>query len=140
MITIQQEKMRRGFEKFHIRGLPFNAVIHTFSVTDNGVIHDHPFAFTTHILKGSYIERIYQGVDASGTVLFEEIKRETGSSHRVEASCIHELIALPDGDCWTIITPENWEREPGFWKFDQQGGWFRQHNKRKFRLLMTRPL
>jgi len=128
MIEIRQEKMSDQFTKYHLEGLPFSAVLHHFTDSDKGYPHDHPFGFTTHILKGSYVEKIYYpDLDSS-----EVIHRKQGSSHFVAATLIHEIIELPDGDCWTIITPEKWERQPHFWKFEN-GIWLRAWDETEFK-------
>ena len=90
---------------------------YTHAATEEGFIHDHPFNFTTHILKGGYVERIYE-IQPNGEVLISEVYREEDSSHFVPADLIHEIIELPYGDCYTVITPQPWEREVHFWKFE----------------------
>lgn len=113
------EKMNDVFTKYHIKGLPFDAVIHHFSEKDkNEHIHDHPFGFTTHILKGSYIERVYTLDADNKTWYVKEIHRREGESHFVPANLIHEIIDLPEGECYTIITPGPWEKEVFFYRFE----------------------
>jgi len=127
-MEIRNEKMSDEFEKHHIEGLPFSAVIHHFTAPDKAGAHDHPFGFTTHILKGSYVERRY-----SKEGRYVDLHRKQGSSHNVDSTTIHEIIALPDGDCYTIITPGQWEREPGFWKFENGKAYFKQWNESEFK-------
>lgn len=134
-IKIKREKMNAVFTKYHIKGLPFDAVIHHFSQKDiNEHIHDHPFSFTSHILKGSYVERIYK-ILADGSYRSTIRHRREGTSHFVEATTIHEIIDLPDGECYTIITPKHKERETCFYKFENGQIFKRQWNQRKFRRL-----
>jgi len=127
-ISVVEEKMSDEFTKFHLKGFPFDAVVHKFTEPDKGYPHDHPFGFTTYILKGSYLERIY---DKDGNSM--EIIRESGTCHFVPATLIHKIISLPDGDCYTIITPMPKEREPGFWKFEDGKAYFKQWNEPEFK-------
>ncbi|GAB3689346.1 hypothetical protein GCM10027592_05610 [Spirosoma flavus] len=129
----RKEIMSREFTKhlldFRGKNSSLHLVIHHFKGPDKGGPHDHPFRFRTHILKGSYIERVYS-YTSDGQWRFEDIERKAGTTHLVEAECIHELIHLPEGDCWTVIQPEQKVREPGFWRFEEGGIWFRQWNSK----------
>lgn len=93
--------------------------------------HDHPFGFRSTILKGSYIERVYH-INPDGSFRTEDVHRQEGSSHYVPASCIHEIISLPDGDCWTLTVLEPHQREWRFWDFREDGIYSRQHNEEEF--------
>ncbi len=125
--------MNAVFLKYHLKGLPFDAVIHHFSEKDqNEHIHDHPFSFTSHILKGSYVERIYE-ISADGSYTSSIHQREEGSSHYVSADTIHEIIDLPEGECFTLIRPQQWEKEAFFYKFEDGIAYRRRWNQRKFR-------
>ena len=118
-LNIRKEQMNGVFTKHHIEGLPFSAVIHHFSEKDqNEHIHDHPFSFTTHILKGSYIERIYEIDSDNKTWYVREVHRRQGESHFVPANLIHEIIELPEQECYTLITPQEWEKDVYFYKFE----------------------
>lgn len=105
--------MSDSFTKYHLNGFPFDGVIHKFTEPDNGDPHDHPFAFNTFIVKGSYIERRWD----VNTGEFHDTHRTRGESFLVEASTVHQIIALPEGECWTFILPERWERKSGFYRF-----------------------
>lgn len=132
-LHFEKEQMNDVFTKHHIKGLPFDAVIHQFSKKDkNEHIHDHPFSFTTHILKGSYIERIWT-INEDGTYQSEEFHRKEGTSHRVSADLIHEIIDLPDGECFTLIRPEKWEQEVSFYRFDKNKSYKRKWNESQFK-------
>ncbi|MCD9856656.1 hypothetical protein LUD75_18175 [Epilithonimonas sp. JDS] len=134
-IKIKREKMNAVFTKHHLRGLPFDAVIHHFSEKDQHEhIHDHPFSFTTHILKGSYIERIYE-INEDGSYTATVHHREEGTTHLVSAHTIHEIIELPDGECFTLIRPNEKVKEPSFYRFEDGKVFKRQWNQRKFREL-----
>lgn len=132
-IKSKREKMNAVFTKHHLRGLPFDAVIHHFSEKDqNEHIHDHPFSFTSHILKGSYVERIYE-IFEDGTYTTSVHHRKEGTSHYVSAFTIHEIIELPEGECFTLIRPYEREKETYFYRFEEGKVYARRWNQRKFR-------
>ncbi len=119
--------MSEEFTKFHINGLPFGAVIHHFTSIDRGSPHCHPFSFTSHILSGGYVERVYTvNADGSWTARLEH--RTAGTVHRVEATHIHQIVELSAGECYTLILPEEKTREWRFWKFSgaasESRAWF----------------
>lgn len=118
MVNIVEEKMSGEFTKFHLLGLPFGLVIHHFNAPDKGSPHCHPFAFTSHILSGGYIERVYK-IDDGGQWTSELLHRPPGTAHYVEATHIHQIVELPKGECYTLIIPGKKVREPRFWKFDE---------------------
>lgn len=125
--------MNAVFTKYHLRGLPFDAVLHHFSAKDQHEhIHDHPFSFTTHILKGSYVERVYE-LYKDGSYRSEVYHRTEGSAHIVRAHTIHEIIDLPEGECFTIIRPQHWEKDTYFFRFEDGKAFVRRWNLRKFR-------
>lgn len=120
MITIAEERMSDEFVKSHLQGLPFDIVIHHFTAKDTGSPHCHPFGFTTHILQGGYVERVYT-VETDGSWTSELFYRKAGTVHSVEATHIHEITELPEGECYTLIMPKEKVREWMFWKFDENG-------------------
>lgn len=131
----REERMSDEFTKYHIDGLPFDAVLHKFTAPDIGGPHDHPFDFTTHIIKGGYIERIY--LLKNGQVYITEVYRAEGEVIKNNAELIHEIIALPFGDCYTLILPQEWKREWGFWRFNKESIAFRQHDKNQFKTIVS---
>ncbi len=143
-MKIKKEKMSNEFTKFHIRidekGEPlFNTVLHRFTNTDKGGPHDHPWGFTTHILKGGYVEKVYT-IHEDGKWTSELIHRKPGTSHKVAANCIHEIVELPEGECWTLIMPGAPERQSGFWRFEGDFIGFRLWNRRKYRPVINAPI
>lgn len=117
---IELEKMSDEFVKSHIKGLPFDAVIHHFTEKDKGSPHDHPYKFTSHILSGGYVERVYK-VGTDGGWSTELVYRYPGTVHTIEATHIHQIVELLENECYTLIIPQEKEREPRFWKFDENG-------------------
>lgn len=131
-MKIIEEKMNDIFTKYHIQGLPFNAVIHHFSEKDkNEHIHDHPWSFTSHVIKGSYIERIYEIIN--GRIEITDVLRREGTSHFVPATLIHEILDFPKGQCTTIVLPQPWQRETHFWKFEDGVAYSRKWNESEFK-------
>lgn len=120
-MKIWEEIMRNGFTKWHVTILDITVVFHRFTETDK-IPHDHSFPFVTFIARGGYIERVFQK-DGS----FEDIERKPHTAHRVEADCIHQIISLPNGTCWTIMLPEHKVKEWGFWDFSQTPAKFIPH-------------
>lgn len=125
MITqdIRVERMHDDFIKYHLNAnlqypWPFNAVVHSFTAPDTGDAHDHPWGFTSHILYGSYVEEVFTINEEDGTWSREVITRRAGTVHHVTAKHIHRIIALPEGECYTIILPGEPEQKSGFWKFE----------------------
>lgn len=124
--------MSKAFMKTHLLGMPFSAVIHRFKEIDHGDAHDHPFAFTSTILYGGYAEEIFF-IDEAGLWSSKTVHRKPGDTFRVEATCIHKIIELPLGECYTIILPEAKVREVHFWRFNEHGACCRLWNKRIFK-------
>lgn len=124
--------MYEGFAKHHININGFNVVLHHFSDIDKDDPHDHPFAFTTHILKGGYIEKIYYPFQ-DGTYFTEIFHRKPGTAHKIEATTIHQIIEFPEGDCWTLMIPEKAEKQPCFWRFDDTGIYSRIWHEKEFK-------
>jgi hypothetical protein len=131
-MELVEEIMNDVFRKIHIKGFPFDAVIHEFTEIDKGETpHDHPFSFTSHVLFGSYVETRYF-INPDGSWCCKVFHRQEGDSFTVEADCIHKIIALPQGVCYTMIRPMQWNKEPGFYRFNDNGILYRQWNQDEF--------
>jgi hypothetical protein len=118
-MLFREEQMGEHFTKYHIEGLPFDAVIHHFKTADEGLPHDHPFAFRSYIIKGWYEEQIW-----SETGLSYRERREEGSVIWIPATHIHKITRMSLGGVWTLITPGPWQRHCGFWDFSEGKGKF----------------
>lgn len=130
MFEFHHERMNDVFEKWHIVGLPFPAAFHHFTGPDEGDFHDHPWGFTSHIIAGGYIEEVMNPT-AHGYYR-SVIERAAGTVHRVEANHIHRIVALTAPECWTLVLPGHWERQPRFWR-EIDGFWrSRQWDEREF--------
>jgi len=123
---IETEIMSDIFTKYHIYNLGFDAVIHKFKEAEplSARAHDHPFTFTTFIMNGWYIERIWSKVyTMSGRNVwkYRDIKRRQGISYKIKADHIHQVIAMSEGGCTTIILPEKKEKDWRFYEFKKEG-------------------
>ena len=116
------EVMGPHFTKYHLSD---HGVIHKFTERDVVKPHNHPFGFTTEILWGRYAEELYVP-NPDGTVSTFQKVWGPGTTHRVEKGTIHLLVDLPDGECWTHVSPDA-DREPwGFYDFRPDGVWFQK--------------
>ncbi|MCC3159660.1 hypothetical protein LJ737_20635 [Hymenobacter sp. 15J16-1T3B] len=88
------------FTKYTLGPIPGTdqwAMLHHFTGPDpDPRAHDHPVRFESHVLAGSYRERVYENGG------FADVLRPAGSSHVIEPTCIHRLLDLPEGECWTL--------------------------------------
>lgn len=129
MLNIREERMSAEFTKFHVYGLGRDVVFHRFTAPDVGGPHDHPWAFKTTIISGGYVERVYHLTDEGGW-WSQYITRLPGSTHTVQADCIHEIVQLLEPVCWTMVLPCPWERETRFWTFTPHEIRSIQHDER----------
>lgn len=124
------------FEKQHIEGLPFAAVLHHIKGVDDGDPHDHPFSFVSHVLHGWYNEIIYN-LEPDGTCHSRSIKRRhQGFTHTVEAGTVHKIIDVSPGGCYTLILPSEKLKEPCFYRFVDGKVFVRQWNEDVFKPLV----
>ncbi|SJN44097.1 hypothetical protein FM120_15330 [Sphingobacterium faecium PCAi_F2.5] len=82
------------------------------------------------------MERIYE-IHADGTYTTSIHHRKEGTSHFVAAGTIHEIMELPEGECFTLIRPYEKERETSFYRFEDGKVLIRRWNQRKFRVYGT---
>lgn len=112
--NIGMERMSDELMKYHISNgadtpWPFTPVIHHFTGPDRDNPHSHPFNFRSIILKGSYVERI--SYLHKGQWHHTDVTRKEGDSFIVTTDHIHQIIDLPEGECWTMIIPEDGPRQ-----------------------------
>lgn len=132
MPDIREERMSDAFVKFYLEGpWPFHPVMHRFDAPDFGDPHDHPWAFKSFILHGGYVEEVFD----LETGKVERFHRRPGDAIFNEAGHVHRIVELPEGECWTLILPHGWEREPGFYQFRADGVYHRLWHQDAFTLL-----
>jgi hypothetical protein len=117
-VEYRVEKMSDIFIKHH---MDHNLVFHQMLGPDVGDPHDHPWSFETTILRGGYAEEIYFPNSGGRGWSMTVAHRRPGDRFRVDARTIHRIIDLPEGECWTMVTPQPAEREWKYWRFDEFG-------------------
>lgn len=92
---------------------------HILRSDDDRDPHDHPWAFTSLMVVGSYFEHNYQALPDIGECLPSNIRFvRSGNLTRRKATDIHRLrLRRP---CWTLVLKGKRERKWGFWT---KGGW-----------------
>lgn len=93
---------------------PFNIFLHRFHKSDDAVFHDHPWSYTTIILRGGYWEWI---------PIFDSVGRKTGEIQHwrgpghfriCSATSYHRIELDPNITAWTLFMPGPKQREWGF--------------------------
>ena len=96
------------------KSFPFNVFLHKFLKSDPDDVHDHPWPYTTVILKGGYWEWI---------PIFDSVGRKTGEIQHwrgpghfrtCSAKSFHRIELDPNVSCWTLFMPGPKQREWGF--------------------------
>jgi hypothetical protein len=90
------------FTKYTLGQMPDGtwAHLHHFTGPDQGTPHNHPCTITSHGIAGSYLERIFTPEGEGYRT--EDVLRTAGGFHVIAPECIHKLLSLPDGECWTL--------------------------------------
>jgi len=125
--VVRIERMSRAFTKYH---LDDGRVLHRFRHPEpHANPHDHPWSFETTILDGGYIDEVFH-VDADGSWHSERVHRQPGETYSVDATHIHRIVALPTGECWTLVRSGQNERETRFWRFRDAVQWRVWHSRK----------
>ena len=121
MVTVETEKMSDIFMKYHLGNLPFAAVIHEFKEAEplDALAHNHPFSFTTFIMHGWYVERIWYRQNPNTKWRYYDVKREEGRAYTVDASRIHQIIDMSKGGCYTMMIPQGEKTDWGFYEMPE---------------------
>ena len=90
---------------------PFNIFLHKFLKSDPDDLHDHPWNYSSLILKGGYWEHTEQGKFWRAPLTFRSAPAET--FHRIELD-----KNVPD--CWTLFIPGKKVKD---WGFKTKDGW-----------------
>ncbi len=86
----------------------FSLKVHNILVSDYACLHDHPWAFTTFLIKGGYVEYTPNGSKVYGRFSF--LYRPAEYIHRLE---IHQPV-------WSIVITFKKTRQ---WGFFTKAGW-----------------
>lgn len=84
--------------------------VHHWQRSDPDDLHDHPWDFTSVVLRGSYRERRLDPHNGPYVV-----ERPTGSIGYRRALDRHRVEILPGADVWSMIITGPVQREWGFW-------------------------
>ena len=111
---VRVERMSPAFVKYH---LDDGRALHRFVRPEpHAHPHDHPWSFETTILSGGYVEEVFT-FDTDGSWRSAFVERLPWSRHWISASHIHRIVALPHGECWTVVRADRHERKTLFWRF-----------------------
>ena len=95
---------------------PFNVFLHRFLKSDPGTVHDHPWSYTTIILKGGYWEWV-PTFNAQGEMNGERVHwRGAGHVRTCGANSYHRIELEPGITPWTLFMPGPQTRDWGFLK------------------------
>ena len=93
---------------------PFNIFLHKFLKGDPDDVHDHPWSYTTLILKGGYYEWV-PIFDGNNKKISEVASwRKPGHFRTCSANSYHRIELDPAIECWTLFMPGKQTREWGF--------------------------
>jgi len=101
------------------KSFPFNITLHKVLVSDEPVLHDHPWSWGAFIIKGGYWEHI-PIISKEGAVVGSTKEwRGPGSFRFRKANDLHWLELAKDKDgneipCWSLFYMGKKEKEWGF--------------------------
>ena len=90
--------------------VPFNAYLHKILLSDEPILHDHPWDWGTFIISGGYYEHTPEGT----------FWRRPGSWRTKKATDLHWLELKKDTPCWTLFWHGARQRT---WGFQTSDGW-----------------
>jgi hypothetical protein len=93
---------------------PFNIFLHKFLKGDPDDVHDHPWSYTTLILKGGYYEWVPIFDDNNKKISEVASWRKPGHFRTCSANSYHRIELDPTIECWTLFMPGKQTREWGF--------------------------
>ena len=112
----------KGSSGSNSRRFPYNIFLHKFLKSDEPVMHDHPWSYTTFIISGGYWEHIPVTTKDGKTI---DTKCWRGPGYWNTYSCNHKhWIELPKDSigpnaiksCWTLFIP-GIKKASGKWGF-----------------------
>ena len=118
---------------------PFNITLHKVMVSDEPVLHDHPWGYATLILKGGYWEHIPLTNETTGGVIGStRVWRGPGHFRIRSADDLHWLELEKDEagneiPCWSLFFMGKKKKEWGFLPYvdtkDMDRGYKRIHHE-----------
>ncbi|TVV75361.1 hypothetical protein [Sphingomonas solaris] len=113
---VRVERMSPAFVKYH---LDDGRALHRFTRPEPFAHpHDHPWPFETEIIAGGYVEEVFS-IRPDGGWHSALVERAPGTVHRIAATHIHRIVALPIEECWTVVRAGAHERTTRFWRFGE---------------------
>lgn len=88
----------------------FQVLLHHFGGPDAPVLHDHPWVFTSFVVRG----RGYNEVRRDPRSMEDTVKRRR-FFNRVRLHEAHYVHSLIDGETWTLLFTGRIRRKWGFW-------------------------
>lgn len=118
-IVLDRQSNEPYLERYYIflkdrQRFPFNIFLHKFLKSDPDDVHDHPWSYTTFILKGGYYEWTPNFNDQGIKISETQHWRGPGHFRRCSATSYHRIELKPGVDCWTLFMPGSQQREWGF--------------------------
>lgn len=111
---VRVEHMSLAFIKYH---LDERRALHRFVRREpHSHPQDHPLSFETTILPGRYVEEVFT-FRPDGGWRSALVERRPGSCHSIKADHIRRIVALPQGESWTIVRAGPHERKTMFRRF-----------------------
>lgn len=71
--------------------------LHYLARPDEGDMHDHPCDIESTGIKGSYLE-----LRATESGIDEQLRR-AGETRSIAADCVHIIVWVSKGGCWTLV-------------------------------------
>ena len=118
-VILDREDNEPYLERYYVflkdrKRFPFNVFVHKFLKGDKDDVHDHPWSYSTLILKGGYWEWI-PNFNAKGKKIGERVYwRGPGHFRRCGANSYHRIELEPGVTAWTLFMPGSQERDWGF--------------------------
>lgn len=117
------------------KNFPFNITLHKVMVSDESVLHDHPWSYATLILKGGYYEYVPCYSQEGNVVGATARWRGPGHFRFRSSDDLHYLKLKKDKDgkeipCWSLFYMGKKQKEWGFLPFVKTLGYRWVHNEK----------
>lgn len=101
----------------------FGVYLHHLNAPDSGAPHDHPWKFTSIVLRGGYTEEFYPFPHVARALVvpfFRTQRWKVGSVHRMGTESAHRITDVQPGTVSLLLVGKR-RRTWGF--FPEGGGW-----------------